>query len=411
MTHRSTALWWRGIVLALVLLAIMANAVQPTSAATTVYSNDFEGAVGPEWSNTSTDITPIGARRFLGRFGNETVSLTLGDLPPHDSITVTLDAYIIESWDGHDNSAFSGPDVWELNATGGPVLLHTTFANVTCCPEPFLQAYPDFFPGGNHLHQTGAEEVNVFGYPLGEDAVYHLEFSFDHSDDSIAFNFLASGLQGIADESWGLDNVEVSLDGGADATAPRCEVIGVVAGDLHVEVEDVGGGLKEINVLVADNATVDVPAFAVGTNDVVTVVGSKIDASERATITIEAMDNSEAMNRSECDPVLVSLTSQGPTVPSRQTFSGIPGADRYLTLYSDGPAFSLVTVNGMWTTVLTSQRSIDLGPALIDGQDNTVTLWSLGVDGSIMFSDVVPSNATGYTTTSLSSWADLWAPY
>jgi hypothetical protein len=38
-----------------------------------VYSNDFEGVVGPEWSNTSTDVTPKGARRFLGRFGNDAI--------------------------------------------------------------------------------------------------------------------------------------------------------------------------------------------------------------------------------------------------------------------------------------------------------------------------------------------------
>ena len=69
-------------------------------------------------------------------------------------------------------------------------------------------------------------------------------------------------------------------------------------------------------------------------------------------------------------------------MPSRQTFGGIPGVDRYVTLYSEGPAFSLVTVNGEWTTVLTSQRSIDIGPALKEGEDNSVTLWSLGVEGT-----------------------------
>ena len=43
------------------------------------------------------------------------------------------------------------------------------------------------------------------------------------------------------------------------------------------------------------------------------------------------------MNRSECYPVLVSLTSEEPAVPSRQTLSGIAGADRYVTLYTEGP--------------------------------------------------------------------------
>ena len=65
----------------------------------------------------------------------------------------------------------------------------------------------------------------------------------------------------------------------------------------------------------------------------------------------------------------------------------------------------------MWTTVLTSQRSIDIGPALIDGQNNTVTLWSLGVNGSVMFSDVIPSNVTTHTKAYGSTWDEVWAPY
>ena len=60
-----------------------------------VYSNDFEGEVGPEWSDTVTDITPIGARRFLGKFGSESVSLTLGGLPAHGSLTISFDLFII----------------------------------------------------------------------------------------------------------------------------------------------------------------------------------------------------------------------------------------------------------------------------------------------------------------------------
>ena len=50
-----------------------------------LYSNDFEGTIGAEWSTTATDVTPIGDRRFLGQFGNDTV-------------TLTLDADSIEHW-------------------------------------------------------------------------------------------------------------------------------------------------------------------------------------------------------------------------------------------------------------------------------------------------------------------------
>jgi len=60
-------------------------------AQTTVYTNDFEGAVGTEWSSTSVLTTPVGARKFLGDFRIGTVSLTLTGLPSHTEVTVSFD--------------------------------------------------------------------------------------------------------------------------------------------------------------------------------------------------------------------------------------------------------------------------------------------------------------------------------
>lgn len=43
------------------------------------------------------------------------------------------------------------------------------------------------------------------------DAVYHLTFTFAHNAATLQLVFSASGLQAIADEAWGLDNVKVTL--------------------------------------------------------------------------------------------------------------------------------------------------------------------------------------------------------
>jgi hypothetical protein len=182
------------------------------------YSHNFEGAVGTEWSSASTDITPSG-RRFLGQFGNETVTLTLACLPAHASVSVSFDLFLIRSWDG--NVVFNpaegievGPDVWDVSVAGGPTLLHTTFANWTW--SNYRQAYPGTFPGGDYAPRTGAAENNSLGYevryeassfPL--DSVYHLTLNFPHTAGSLGMNFSAAGLQILSDESWGLDNVEV----------------------------------------------------------------------------------------------------------------------------------------------------------------------------------------------------------
>jgi hypothetical protein len=180
-----------------------------------VYSSDFEGAIGPEWSNAATDIAPSG-RRFLGQFGNEAVTLALTCLPEHTAISLSFDLYLIRSWDG--NNAFNpssgeviGPDVWELRVDGGPALLRTTFANWQWAN--YRQAYPGAYPGGDYAPRTGASENDSLGYQLSGaalDAVYRLTFAFPHSGNSLSMIFSASGLQVLADESWGIDNLRVN---------------------------------------------------------------------------------------------------------------------------------------------------------------------------------------------------------
>jgi hypothetical protein len=169
-----------------------AGKCRDSSAGQRVYINDFENPEDPllEWSNPATDITPEGGRRFLGQFGSDTVELTLTDLPPHTSVTVSFDLYIIQSWDGND---FDGdPDIWDMSVADGPTLLHTTFDNQPEDPE-HRQAYPDAFPGGDHPAQTGAAEINTLGYTFFGDSVYQLSFTFSHSSSSLILDF--SGIR------------------------------------------------------------------------------------------------------------------------------------------------------------------------------------------------------------------------
>jgi len=188
------------------------------------YVNDFESNVGPEWSATRKDITPIGQRSFIGQFGNETLSLSLADLPTHSLIRFSFDLYLLRSWDGSNTETFYGPDIWTIEQHNGPTLLRTTFSNHTSPSGSGLQNYPDSYPGPEHSGYTGAAETNSLGYwhPLGwyeQDSVYQLNFVFEHAETAILeLDFHASGLQSLTDESWGLDNVRVSVDCGTDLT-------------------------------------------------------------------------------------------------------------------------------------------------------------------------------------------------
>lgn len=173
------------------------------------YFNDFEEAVGPEWSRTSTDVIPAGGRRFLGSFGNDTVSLSLSGLPAHNQVTVSFDLFINVSWDG--NHATYGPEIWRAIVRDGQTLLNTTFTNW----DTHRQAFPDPYPDGDNPAFTGASETGTLGYTfrgMPMDAVYHLSFTFNHDRDSLVLDFSAVGIEFRGNENWGLDNFEVELD-------------------------------------------------------------------------------------------------------------------------------------------------------------------------------------------------------
>lgn len=187
--------------------------------AVTVYENDFQSAVGSEWSHTLTQNTPtpypLGERSFLGEFGNEQVSLSLSNLGAHSNVLLEFDLYLIRSWDGSSaGTAYNyGDDHFKLAVAGGPTLLDATFSN----GNPAGQS---FGPLANNPYYTGAAETYSLGFVFNDgtlqtsqvmDSVYRLSFSFAHDSDMLAFNFSGYGLQEIEDESWGLDNVRVSM--------------------------------------------------------------------------------------------------------------------------------------------------------------------------------------------------------
>jgi hypothetical protein len=214
-----------------------------SASAATVYLNGFQTAVVAGWSSAdntigisqvpNTDYDVDGGRHFLGEFSNGTVSLSLTDLPEHTTTTVSFSLYLIRSWDGNDTTVVNGdplgPDTWSLGVAGGPTLLSATFSNGNRVAgqsySPFPGAlscnagYNAVYPAGTYNPMTGASECYSLGYTFTDpnvtdepmDSVYSFSFMFAHNASDLVLNFSAANLQGIADESWGLDNVQVSV--------------------------------------------------------------------------------------------------------------------------------------------------------------------------------------------------------
>lgn len=178
-----------------------------------VYSNDFESGTAPEFSPSPITTAPNNSTKFLGRFSGDslTTTLTLTGLGAHSQLTLALDLYIIQSWDGTGNLG-SGPDRLTFIADGTTVL-DATFANRSGSTQSYSDATP--LGGGPFPDKTSADAENTLGYSdfFGTNTVYNLSYTLAHSANTLTVTFSGIGLQGAGDESWGLDNVVVSTSG------------------------------------------------------------------------------------------------------------------------------------------------------------------------------------------------------
>lgn len=169
-------------------------AATPSAGYSVVYTEDFEGAIGvpgvASWSSVLT-ANPVPSRTILGRFGNETITLKTA-LPPHECLRICFDLYVNDSWDG-TNPTWGGPDQFGFGIDG------TTIWN-----EPYNSSNA---PAGGTIIE-GPAPLWFSGW---SDRVIRYCVEIPHTDTTAFFTFFGSGLQSINDESWGLDNVEVSV--------------------------------------------------------------------------------------------------------------------------------------------------------------------------------------------------------
>ena len=166
-------------------------AIQSAGSDLFTFEDDFEGGPSDSWNHGTINTDHLDAfTKFLGRFSNQTVSLTLNNLPTHSEVKLQFDLYLLDSWDG-DDTGCCGPDSFRVGfGSSRTNLLDKTF-------------------GGD---QAPCDQL---GFNLGFcDTIYKnlgSGFSFPHTGDSLTLSFSAKGLQDLDDESWGIDNVKVTL--------------------------------------------------------------------------------------------------------------------------------------------------------------------------------------------------------
>jgi hypothetical protein len=211
-------------------------------------SENFENGTAQGWTNNT--VTTVGEQKtgelteFLGRFGgtcgSESISKTFdfGIENAGNTVTIEFDMYEIDSWDGEHFKVFTnGKEVssnamyWDDcngNKDGGKATNNNEFTGY------------------------GAEEIHHYSLQATVDKNGHVKLGFGSTLD-----------QGIADESWGIDNVTITANNGwktnstnedtaitvdvlANDTDPENDVLSIT----HIQGQDITNG-QTINIVNA----------------------------------------------------------------------------------------------------------------------------------------------------------------
>lgn len=195
-------------------------AYTPAFAQTTVFSSDFNTAIPSGLSAGSATVAGVQGYAGLGVPGNvfggsflrsatgNVVTLTLSGLPQHNAIGVDFLFAAIDSLDG--TGAFPAGDFFKITLDG-TTLFRESFANAL--PSQIQSYVPPtgveiarrvdlgFSVSSNHLDSA---------YDLGADPTFQ---NIAHSGSTAIFTFQIEGPgnQALTDESWAMDNLQVTV--------------------------------------------------------------------------------------------------------------------------------------------------------------------------------------------------------
>jgi hypothetical protein len=202
--------------------------------AVSVFFSDFDGTLAPEINPGSATLTGVQGYAGLGASGNQfggsflrtipanTITLTLSNLPQHDSLSLAFLFAAIDSLDG--TGTFPSGDFFVVSIDG-VTIFNESFANAL--PSQ-IQSYSP--PAGVTLARH--QDLGFSGpggyytdsaYDMGADPVFS---NIPHSASSVTITFLMQGPgnQNLDDESWAIDNLRVSVN-----ALPEADTIALLA--------------------------------------------------------------------------------------------------------------------------------------------------------------------------------------
>jgi hypothetical protein len=190
-----------------------------------VYSLDFNGGLPSQFSGPSNSIEGVqgyaglgtGSNVFSGSLlrnssaGNPAAStaLTLTGLAPHVSVDLGFLLAVIDSWDGASSTVGGSQRVGDyFNIRLDGVLI-------------FRQAFDTFDPADGYAYPTGGLLAHgQLGFnSIHPDSAYDMGLeptlrNIPHASSVLTIEWFAdgSGWDGGMDESWGIDNLRITLN-------------------------------------------------------------------------------------------------------------------------------------------------------------------------------------------------------
>jgi len=205
-------------------------------ASLSVFNTGFEGGVPSEFSGFTSTTSVQGyaglgtnSNVFAGDFlqndsgfgpGQPTTPqtptrLTLTNLPTHESVDIDFLLAIINSWNDANDSSIWGPDEFVVTFDGLEIF-NENFRNIDGStqgyqPPPGVALTPAPLSDLGFPGPTGVLERNDSAYNMGLDPTFD---AIPHTASTLTVEWYAqTGWEGGANESWGIDNVEVTLNG------------------------------------------------------------------------------------------------------------------------------------------------------------------------------------------------------
>ncbi len=204
-------------------LALLCCLAPPLHAATTVFSTDFESGIPTAITAPASVLAgvqgwaglgPTG-RKFAGSFLRHTAvaipptTLTLRNLPAHQSIDIDFLLAFIDSWDG--------TELFMVRVDGALLFSHW-FQLATGDGSSYVAPPGGLLSSGRQLgFSNGSYYSRDRAYDMGVDSVFH---GIPHTADSVVVTWslgavagpAASQWQGGDDESWAIDGITVRVN-------------------------------------------------------------------------------------------------------------------------------------------------------------------------------------------------------